>query len=497
MRTNQTLIIAVALLLCSAVAVQAQGIYDVRGIRAMAREGGAAEPAGDVVLFLSAGDAIEPGMVTVQYSVPLGTDTTPMVMRGTENLTPASAVVTDEEEGMVMFTLPTGGTTGAITLTNVRLDLRDASTPVTATISGDSNAIISDIVDVISSIEEALTVESTMEALLTRGDMGSVTVTITEAFSRVFSADTMVLLRVSGVPDKAILTVSHAGFDSLASEEEVAAGANAADVMGDVTLNGVNGTVIVMGGVIQGQPINMLPLTGDGKDIDIEISFTDPTAAADSLKLTLNLDAGGMGTATGDDLEFPIAEGMVRVMATMAPDEAATDGGPYFTENFLPAGGVVAFTINPATCTLLYPYVTYNPPAMVDTGIAVTNPTGFGGDALSGPITFHLYGNDSDPESYTTGAGTPRGMAGGLDENGNLAAGKTYSVLLSHLLLWSSIEGTFEGHVYVETDFTRCSGLGLVWDNNGTFSQGYIPELIADEVSAGERGRTVDVPSTQ
>ena len=203
MRKNQTLLVAGILLLATAVAVQAQGIYDVRGIRAMAREGGAAEPAGNVVFFLSAGAEAAGGMITVQYSVPLGKDTTPRVMRGQSNETDASAVETDEEAGMVMFTMPTG--TGAITLTNVRLDLRDASTPVTATISGDSNAIVSDIVDVISSIEEALTVESTMEALLTRGDMGSVTVTITEAFSRVFSLDTMVLLRVSGVPDKADL----------------------------------------------------------------------------------------------------------------------------------------------------------------------------------------------------------------------------------------------------------------------------------------------------
>ena len=470
MRKNQTLLVAGILLLATAVAVQAQGIYDVRGIRAMAREGGGAEPSGDVVFFLSAGLATAGGMVTVQYSVPLGKDTTPMVMRGESDL--GGNVETDEEAGMVMFTMPTSD--GAITLTNVRLDLRDASTPVTATISGDSTAIVSDIVDVISSIEEALTVESTMEALLTRGDMGSVTVTITEAFSRVFSADAMVLLRVSGVPDKADLTVSHAGFDSDAEGE----GANAADVMGDVSLDDV--MIVTNGVIVEAQPEEgMLSLTGDGKDIDIEIAFTAPTAAADSLKLTLNLDA-----------EFPIAEGMVRVMATMAPDEAAIDGGPYFTENFLPAGGVVAFTINPATCTLLYPYVTYNPPAMVDTGIAVTNPTGYGRDALSGPITFHLFGNDSDPDSYTTGAGTPGGMDSGLDENGNLAAGKTYSVLLSQLLAWTSIEGVFEGHVYVETDFTRCSGLGLVWDNNGTFSQGYIPELIADEVTAGERGRT-------
>ena len=208
----------------------------------------------------------------------------------------------------------------------------------------------------------------------------------------------------------------------------------------------------------------------------------------ESVKLLLTLDA----RSSVEELMLPLDEGMVEVMATMAPTskpanvELTTE---YFTEKFLPAGGAVAFTFDPARCTLLYPYVTYNPPAMVDTGIAITNPTGFGGDALSGPIKFSLYGNDSDPESYTTDAGTPGGMAGGLDENGNLAAGKTYSVLLSQLMSWVDIEGTFEGHIYVETDFTRCSGLGLVWDNNGTFSQGYIPELIADEVTAGERSR--------
>ena len=213
-----------------------------------------------------------------------------------------------------------GPAPGIVTLTNVRLDLRDASAPVTATISGDSNAIVSDIVDVISSIEEALEVESTMDSILTRGDMGSVTVTITEAFSRVFSDDTMVLLRVSGVPDEAILTVSHAGFDSEPDQDDT--DANDADVEGTVTLNEAT-LLLLMDGVIQGLATNMLELKGDGKDIDIEIAFMVTAASADSLKLTLNLDAGGMGTATGEDLEFPIAEGMVRVMATMAPDEAA------------------------------------------------------------------------------------------------------------------------------------------------------------------------------
>ena len=125
------------------------------------------------------------------------------------------------------------GSGDVFTLEDVRLDLRDASAPVTATISGDSNVIISDVVEVISSIEEALEVESTMDSILTRGDSGSVTVTIKEAFSSVFENDATVLLRVSGVPEATILTVTHAGYDPDDTEQ----GANAADVMGMVTLN--------------------------------------------------------------------------------------------------------------------------------------------------------------------------------------------------------------------------------------------------------------------
>ena len=269
----------------------------------------------------------------MQYSVPLGKDTTPILMRDNQP-TVGSAVVTDEEAGMVMFTLPTGGM-GTITLTTFVSTCATRQHPSrqrSRVIQPPSFPISSTF---ISSIEEALTVESTMEALLTRGDMGSVTVTITEAFSRVFSLDTMVLLRVSGVPDKAILTVSHAGFDSDATGE----GANAADVMGNVSLDDM--MIVTNGVIVEAQPAEgMLSLTGDGKNIDIEIAFavgsenTGPTAAADSLKLTLNLDAGGMDTAT-EDLEFPIAEGMVRVMATMAPAEPE-DAGPYFTRTFYP-----------------------------------------------------------------------------------------------------------------------------------------------------------------
>ena len=101
------------------------------------------------------------------------------------------------------------GTGDVYTLSNVRLDLREAAAPITATVSGDSNAIVSGNVDVITSIEEALVVKSTMDAILTRGGTGMATVTIEEAFRSAFTADADIILRVTGVPDKALLTVQH------------------------------------------------------------------------------------------------------------------------------------------------------------------------------------------------------------------------------------------------------------------------------------------------
>ena len=77
----------------------------------------------------------------------------------------------DDDEYTVMLNLAThgGGSGDVYTLSNVRLDLREAAAPITATVSGDSLAIVSGNVDVITSIEEALVVKSTMDAILTRG----------------------------------------------------------------------------------------------------------------------------------------------------------------------------------------------------------------------------------------------------------------------------------------------------------------------------------------
>ena len=155
---RKTLLLATILFLCAGVA-QAQAVYEAFGNAVMAREGGAGEKAGAIVLFLRSGDH-NGGIVTVRYSAPLAAGTVAMVNEGT--------VATDVDEGTVTVTMPSSGTQ-TLTISDVRLDLREATAPVTATFSGNENAFVSGVATVISAIEDALEVESTSAQILTRG----------------------------------------------------------------------------------------------------------------------------------------------------------------------------------------------------------------------------------------------------------------------------------------------------------------------------------------
>ena len=234
----KTLFVAGILLLASAGVAQAQAIYEAFGNAVMAREGGAGEKAGQIVLFLRGQQDHAGGVVTVRYSAPLAAGTMAMVT------SPASAM-TDVDEGTVTVTMPTSGSE-VVTISDVRLDLREAEVPVTATFSGNENAFVSGVAIVISAIEEALEVESAKVQILTRGGMGSATVTIKEAFASAFTAEADILLTLVGVPDEASITVSHVQ-PALVDPPVVLAG-----VAGDVTLN--TDTMIVTSGDITTSP---------------------------------------------------------------------------------------------------------------------------------------------------------------------------------------------------------------------------------------------------
>ena len=257
---RKTLLLATVLFLCAGVA-QAQAVYEAFGNAVMAREGGAGEKAGAIVLFLRSGTH-NGGIVTVRYSAPLAAETMAMVSTGGTPI-----VATDVDEGTVTVTMPSGGT-DTVTISDVRLDLREATAPVTATFSGNENAFVSGVATVISAIEDALEVESTPVQILTRGGMGSATVTIKEAFASAFTAEADILLTLVGVPDEASLTVSHAGHPTQAALDDDDT-LDDADVAGNVTLNE---TMIITEAETTGAE---LTLTGDGDKINITVDFDD------------------------------------------------------------------------------------------------------------------------------------------------------------------------------------------------------------------------------
>jgi len=123
-----------------------------------------------------------------------------------------------------------------------------------------------------------------------------------------------------------------------------------------------------------------------------------------------------------------------------------------------------------------------------DTGIAITNTTGFGLSAVTypgnpyvvpqtGTITVAMFpANGGAAASFTTGPGVFAGT-GGLDANGNLPPHSTWTVLVSQLATqagFSAVTG-FTGQIYFFTNFSNAHGINYIADNLfKTLSQGYM-----------------------
>ena len=456
MRKTQILLITLALLLCSAVAVQAQGVYNVVGAPNAVREGGGAEMAGNVVLIRQGGDA-GAGTITVDFSAPLTEGIDPTMADGT--------VTRDaDDDSVVMVALGGAATRNVYNLTGIRLDVSEATLPITATVTGDASAIVSGVVEVVNAMEHGVELKgpTTVPSLLTRGGDGSkqATVTLTESFRSAWNDDTEIVLTVSGIPKDALWGVWH-----VQTTEADGTTLASADVSGTVTLQvGADGTateIVTSGTIAAGNNADLgAPATGgvtgtpgltaDGKDIVITVLFDGaPGTDENSLALEFGLETGDMA----------VAEGMVTITAAFGPKAAAdTATNPEFFAEANATAAAMLFTYEPASCTLLFPYAVSLSSLGWNTGIAVTNP---GTTGLDGGLTFMLYMNGAEmPMMYSTDAMTP----GALNDDGMLESGNTYSVLLSEVLAMAGHDGDFTGHFTVKADFTGCRGVGWVTD---------------------------------
>jgi len=174
-----------------------------------------------------------------------------------------------------------------------------------------------------------------------------------------------------------------------------------------------------------------------------------------------------------------LTAGTITVTATLAPIGDALDSAGIPTETpgyprFAQAdvGPITIVNIVPASTTLLMPYAAVLPP--FDTGLAIANTTadpfgstGGGATPAAGTVTLNFFptvaaGGPGTTFSLTTSATSRPGA--GLSSDGTLAAGATWTVLMSQVLSAAGQSGTFIGYVFIQANFLNAHGTATISD---------------------------------
>jgi hypothetical protein len=157
-----------------------------------------------------------------------------------------------------------------------------------------------------------------------------------------------------------------------------------------------------------------------------------------------------------------------------------TGGFPRFNQEDV--GPVTVINIVASNTTMLIPFAVRD--AGFDTGISVANttadPFGSAGGASPQAGTVRV---DFFPRT-ATGAGTTFSLTtsatvrpgAGLSTDGTLAAGGTWSVLLSELLTAAGQTGSFTGYIFIQANFIDGHGSSFVSDFRNFTS--YSPVLV-------------------
>jgi hypothetical protein len=229
---------------------------------------------------------------------------------------------------------------------------------------------------------------------------------------------------------------------------------------------------------------------------NLNANFVSTSAATQTVTATSNtavINFTSTSLTTTETLEVDISDvtltstaavtttGSVSVTATFFPIGDAVDstvfaptdnnGYPVFTQ--LDVGPVTVINIVAANTTLLIPLA--EKIGAFDTGISVANTTadpfggltGGGAVASAGTLKFDFF------PSSATGAGTACTLTTsstnrpgfGISSDGTIAAGATYTVLLSQLLPVSNCAaGDFVGYIFITADFLNAHGQATISD---------------------------------
>ena len=460
MRKHQTLLVAGILLLASAGAVQAQTIARVTLLTAAeraAREGGKTEAAGDVFLDIDGAPESIAGY-TLTYSVPVVNSTVLQALSG------YIAADSDLEDGEVAFGPLSGGTDTVVAITGVTLDVSKAgSGPVTVTLkleNADEDLALlvgSDTKNVFTEVLPGVKATVKMGTVRTRGGEATATFTIEEGFNGAFEVGQRMEFEVKGLPEA--VTIGMMADDAKPPNDGQEPPMDTPrPVMGAETLTGDE--------------------DGDDKAVTLTLGDADNSvttaqgALDDGVVITLTLMTGGK------DVSLPLMVGEITARVTLVDTVQGEDS---FDDAY--TSPLVIFEIQPAQCTLLFPYVARIPNMSWNTGISVMNP-GYNEEGVAGGLTLTFYGNDGAVADFSTEDYPTVGA--GLDEMGWVPTGGTYSILASEILAATGWGENFVGHIHVLADYTDCNGVGWVTDF-GTVNQAYVAVVV--DADTGKNGQ--------
>ena len=458
-KTKTLFTMALLVLLGSMGAVQAQTIARVTLLTATeraAREGGKTEAAGDVFLDID-GAPESIASYTLTYSVPV------VASDVVTNLDGYDATESDLEKGLVAFGALSGGADTVVAITGVTLDVSKAgSGPVTVTLklenAEEDLALLvgSDTGTVFTEVLPGVKATVKMGTVRTRGGEATATFTIEEGFNGAFEVGQRVEFEVQGLPEAVAIGMMaddakppNDGLDPPTDTPR--------PVMGAATLTG----------------------DADGDDKSVTLTLGDDDATAETARG--ELDDGVVITLTlmtdGEDVSLPLMVGEITARVTLVDTVMGTDT---FDDAF--TSPLVIFEIQPAQCTLLFPYVALLPSMSWNTGISVMNP-GYEEEGVAGGLTLTFYGNDGAVADFSTEDYPTVGT--GLDEMGWVPVGGTYSVLASEILAATDWGENFQGHIHVLADYTECNGVGWVTDFTKV-NQAYVAVVLDADTGSSE-----------
>jgi len=415
----------------------------------------------------------------------------------------------DNGEGRIHINLPcvTGTTnaTGTIILTGVRLDVVGQSAPVTASVSAQNvtslstssgnapapgpgcpaapsttSPTVATNVNVLTPTIESITTLAPGIGSIATGISTNANAGTNENTATIFTNRTVADAKASFVVTEGHRT---AWFDG-APTSQFAGASFVNDAGVRLTFSGIptgvtlNITAFLPTSISSTVPAPGIPVILSRSAITTDLNTTTVTwggpvptgSTLDQLQVTVNsITVPTSGT---------LAAGTISVTAQMAPlgggfdiDSGTVDTSalPRYAEAVV--GSTVIAIISPANTTLLVPFAVRD--GAFDTGISLANTTNdpfgsaTGGATLqSGGVRLDFYpraaAGAAAPFSLVTSSTVKPGI--GLSADGALAAGSTWTVLLSELLTAAGQTGSFTGYIFIRTDFLNAHGAPFVSD---------------------------------